>query len=81
MSSPGFPAFHAGFFSVPRWAWYKYDETKYRPDLRYSGYLKKGVKGVMIEFEESFENVLLTDFDEWHLVLNSHNEEEIKNEK
>ncbi len=54
--------------------------NKYRPDLRHSGYLEKGVKAVMIEFEESFDNVLLTDFYEWHMVLNSKDKEEIKNE-
>jgi hypothetical protein len=64
----------------PVWAWYKFSDDRYRPDLRRSGYLEKGTKGVMIEFEESFENVLLTDFMDWHLVLISRDDEEIKNE-
>jgi hypothetical protein len=34
----------------------------------------------MIEFEESFDKVLLTYFYEWHMVLNSKDKEEIKNE-
>ncbi len=65
---PGTPP---GIF--PIWAWYKYDE-KYRPDLRKAAHLAKGDRGVLIEVEESFDNVLLSDFMNWHLVLNSEKE-------
>lgn len=57
----------------PIWAWYKYDE-KFRPDLRRRGHLAKGDGGVLIEFEESFDKVLLSDFMNWHLVLNTDKE-------
>lgn len=63
----------ATFDIFPIWAWYKYDE-KYRPDLRKTAHLAKGDKGVLIEFEESFDNVLLSDFMNWHLVLNADRE-------
>jgi hypothetical protein len=48
----------------PVWAWYK------RPDLRYSGHLSKGTKGVLIECEINEGDVLLSDFELWHYVLN-----------
>lgn len=60
--------------SYPIWAWYKYDYNTYRPDLRRIGHLPKGTKGVLIEFEEEIDKVLLTDFMNWHLVLNSQKE-------
>ena len=55
----------------PIWAWYKYEVDYYRPDLRRSGHLEKGSPGVLIQFEEKMENVLLTDFIDWHMVLNT----------
>lgn len=64
-------AHHPGIF--PIWVWYKYDD-KYRPDLRRRAHLAKGDRGVLIEFEESFDNVLLSDFMNWHLVLNADKE-------
>ena len=45
------------------WVWTK------RPDLRCSGYLEKGKKGVLLEIEISEDNVLLSEFDLWHLPL------------
>ncbi|MFL8799751.1 MULTISPECIES: DUF3841 domain-containing protein [unclassified Clostridioides] len=45
------------------WVWLN------RPDLRCSGYLEKGTKGVLLEIEISRDNVLLSDFDLWHLPL------------
>ncbi|KPI56941.1 hypothetical protein IM33_02680 [Clostridioides difficile] len=45
------------------WVWPK------RPDLRCSGYLERGSKGVLLELEINKENVLLWDFDLWHLPL------------
>lgn len=48
----------------PVWAWTK------RPDLRRCGYLEKGKKGVLIEFEIDKREVLISDFDLWHYVLN-----------
>lgn len=51
---------------VPIWLWTK------RPDLRSSGYLEKGQKGVLLQVELDPKNVLLSDFQAWHLVLNNH---------
>lgn len=57
--------------AVPIWAWFHYlNSDKKRPDLRSSGHLEKGQKGVRIEFIKSRNKVLLSDFDLWHSVLN-----------
>lgn len=45
------------------WVWMK------RFDLRCSGYLEKGKKGVLFEIEISEDNVLLLEFDLWYLFL------------
>ncbi len=57
--------------SLPLWAWYQWDGIERRkPDLRSSGHLPKGQRGVRIEFEQLDKGVLLSDFDLWHYVLN-----------
>ncbi|MGR6981615.1 DUF3841 domain-containing protein [Testudinibacter sp. P27/CKL/0425] len=57
---------------VPVWAWQQAQGNKRsKPDLRYGGYLEKGVRGVRIEFMIPEEQVLLSDFDGWHAVLNN----------
>jgi hypothetical protein len=56
--------------SFPVWAWYQYLTTKkIRPDLRESGYLRKGETGVRIEIEKNENEVLLSDYDLWHSPL------------
>lgn len=57
--------------SFPIWAWFQYNNSQNkRPDLRSSGFLPKGTKGVRIEFEKPEEKVLLSDFNLWAYVLN-----------
>jgi len=54
----------------PIWAWYQYfNTTKPKPDLRKSGYLPSGEKGIRIEFEKKISEVLLSDFILWHWPL------------
>lgn len=56
---------------LPVWAWYHaHGSKKPKPDLRKTGHLPKGEKGVRIEFKISKELVLLSNFDAWHSVLN-----------
>ncbi len=51
----------------PVWAWYQYnDEKRRRPDLRSTGFLPKGTKGVRVEITKEDKNVLLSDFMLWH---------------
>lgn len=68
----------------PIWAWYQWSGIKQKkPDLRFSGYLEKGTKGVLLELEVEPENVLLSDFEDFNTILNygyiSDNEEEYDN--
>lgn len=56
----------------PIWAWYKWEGKRKRRDLRCSGYGNRGTPMVQIEFEASDNTVLLSDFDDWHLVMAYH---------
>lgn len=49
----------------PIWIWPK------RPDLRCSGILNKGTKGVLLEIILNDYEVLLSDFQAWHIVLSN----------
>ncbi|MER2107367.1 MAG: DUF3841 domain-containing protein [Solibacillus sp.] len=42
-----------------------------RPDLRRSGYLAKGEQGVLLKVTLDAKDVLLSDFQAWHIVLNN----------
>jgi hypothetical protein len=57
--------------TYPVWAWYKYGGKRKKPDLRSSGHLPRGTKGVCIEFEACESEVLLSNFEQWHCVLNN----------
>ena len=55
----------------PIWAWQQYENERVRrPDLRRSGHLPSGTRGVLVEFTASADQVLLSDFELWHYVLN-----------
>ena len=56
--------------SYPVWAWHTYDGKRKKPDLRHSGYEKKGKECVCFEIEIPDRDVVLSDFDGWHFVLN-----------
>lgn len=49
----------------PIWVW-----AKPRPDLRWSGHLPPGTRGIRLECYLPRRRVLLSDFDRWHIVLN-----------
>lgn len=55
----------------PVWAWYKYDNKQKKPDLRHAGFATKGERCVCIEIEIPDSEVLLSDYDAWHFVLNN----------
>lgn len=55
---------------LPLWAWHTRNWKHKKPDLRESGLGCKGEKSVCIEFEIDDNAVLLSDFDNWHGVLN-----------
>lgn len=55
----------------PVWAWLQYENgSRRRPDLRRSAHLPSGSHGVLIEFSAPEDQVLLSDFELWHYVLN-----------
>lgn len=54
----------------PVWAWYQANSlSKRRPDLRESGHLPAGTVGYRLEFKKEMHEVLLSDFDLWHIPL------------
>ena len=57
--------------TYPVWAWYKYDGKRKKPDLRCSGHLSRGTKGVCVEFDACESEVLLSNYEHWHYVLNN----------
>ena len=56
--------------TYPVWAWHTRDFKRKKPDLRYSEYGRHGDKMVCLTIEVPDKDVLLTDFDAWHFVLN-----------
>ncbi|MCX6029858.1 MAG: DUF3841 domain-containing protein [Chloroflexi bacterium] len=56
------PGYGGGY---PWWGWYNP-----KPDLRGSGHLPRGTRGVRLELELDPAQLLLSDFDAWHIVLN-----------
>ena len=68
--------------SYPVWAWHTRDWQYKKPDLRQAGYDTPGTKCVCIELEVPDNEVVLSDYDVWHFILNdwyfdnSRNEEE-----
>lgn len=56
------PGYSGGY---PWWGWHSP-----RPDLRRSGHLPRGTHGVRLELELDPAQMLLSDFDAWHSVLN-----------
>lgn len=60
------------FKNPPVWAWYIYDgENKVPDNLETCGVGVEGEEYVCIEFEIEEDDVLLSDFDAWHNVLNN----------
>ncbi len=58
--------------AFPIWAWRQWENAqKKHPDLRMKGHLPAGTKGIRIEFECEKNEVLLSDFELWHYVLNN----------
>lgn len=55
----------------PVWAWYQWEGKRKRRDLRQSGYAKRGTPMVQITFEAEVRDFLLSDFDNWNLILNN----------
>lgn len=58
---------------LPMWAWYlAHGKRRPKLDLRRSAHLNSKQKGVRIEFEIPADQVLFSDFEAWHIVLNDY---------
>lgn len=55
--------------NFPVWAWYKVNGEHKRPDMRTFG-MRVFEKSVLIEIEIPDDQVLLSNFEMWHIVLN-----------
>ena len=56
--------------NYPIWAWYQYEGQRKRRDLRFGSYAKRGTKLVQLHINIDADQVLLSDFDLFHYVLN-----------
>ena len=55
----------------PVWLWYRWKGKNKKPDLRaHRSFGEKGTKLMLIEVEIPDNKVVLSDFDNWHSVLN-----------
>lgn len=55
----------------PVWAWYAYDGVHGELNLDKESYVAKGQEAVCLEVEIPDNEVVLTDFSNWHCVLNN----------
>lgn len=67
----------------PIWAWYRWDGKEKRPDLRYNlfSYTGDNKDYSLIELEIPDSEILLSDYDNWHCVLNNIYLDESNSEK
>lgn len=56
--------------NYPIWAWYKFEGKIGPRDMRCSGYAKRGTELIQIEFDADDNDVILSDFELFHYVLN-----------
>lgn len=61
---------HPADVELPLWAWHTRNWEHKKPDLRNIGYGIPGERYVCIEFEIDDKEVLLSDYNAWHYVLN-----------
>lgn len=54
----------------PIWGWYMRHGCHKKPDLRERGHKSKGMDCVCLELEIDPSRIVLSDFDDWHFVLN-----------
>lgn len=56
----------------PVWFWHTWEGERKRPDMRRGGHAPRGTPVVLLTVDIPDDQVLLSDFDLWHLVLNEH---------
>lgn len=72
---------HPSGVELPLWAWHTRNWEHKKPDLRNIGYGIPGEQYVCIEFEIDDKEVLLSDYNTWHYVLNCSWFDDSTNEK
>jgi len=65
----------------PVWAWYTYNWKHKKPDLRCIGLGNKGSQCVCMEIEIPDEDIVLSDHNSWHYILNNWHHNYSKNEE
>ena len=71
---------HPEGVTLPIWAWHTRDWKHKKPDFRTIGLGTPGKQYACIEFEIPDNKVLLSDYDNWHYVLNGGWFDDSKNE-
>lgn len=66
---------------LPLWAWHTRDWKHKKPDFRTMGLGRRGERYACIEFKIPDEKVLLSDYDNWHFILNRSWFDDSKNEE
>ncbi len=56
--------------NYPVWGWYQWEGKRKRRDMRESGHAKRGDKIIQLTIEVPDKEVMLSDFDLFHYVLN-----------
>lgn len=73
--------YHPKGLQLPLWAWHTIEYKHQKPDYYEMGFGEEGDELVCIEFEIPDNEVLLSDFDNWSLILNNDFVTECNNEK
>lgn len=73
--------YHPTGLTLPLWAWHTRNKKHKKPDFRTIGLGTPGERYACIEFEIPDNQVLLSDYDNWHYVLNKSWFDDSQNEK
>lgn len=57
--------------AYPLWGWAQWSGPNRRPDMRSSGHLPRGTQCYRLTLDVPEQQVLLSDFSDWHMVLNN----------
>ena len=62
----------SSYDNFPIWFWFKFSRKSFRPDMRHcKTYVPRGDDVYLIEADLPLKQVTLTDYDDWHCVLNN----------
>lgn len=62
----------SSYNALPIWFWFRFSRKSFRPDMRHcKTYVLRGHDAYLIEAELPLKQVTLTDYVDWHCVLNN----------